>query len=335
MSRNLCSVTSSTISIQRKVHGTQALHGAPQYPPLGPFGKREKNVGKVRRNEKKGIFRIFDVGLRQPYLAQRKRVFREPPRVQLKVPPREKAMLPDQDWPSVWPAARTFHPASVPLPLRQGVIQQKKLLPPEKYANTELMKIPNFLHLTPPAINRHCEAIKKFCTPWPKELENEELLEAHFPIQEITSDYLNSSSSLRDFRARVITFQFKLSSLFLDPTSREKFERLVGDRYNADTDLVTITVDRCPYRKQNREYCEYLIKALYYESRNRADWEADIQEVDKIKFEVSEDQVNEITDKLAKVLNEGENQKTLDDYKSAVLSKLKLKNYEIPISPSN
>ena len=77
-------------------------------------------------------------------------------------------MLPDQDWPSVWPAARTFHPASVPLPLRQGVIQQKKLLPPEKYANTELMKIPNFLHLTPPAINRHCEAIKKFCTPWPK-----------------------------------------------------------------------------------------------------------------------------------------------------------------------
>ena len=77
-------------------------------------------------------------------------------------------MLPDQDWPSVWPAARTFHPASVPLPLRQGVIQQKKLLPPEKYANTELMKIPNFLHLTPPAINRHCDAIKKFCTPWPK-----------------------------------------------------------------------------------------------------------------------------------------------------------------------
>ena len=167
------------------------------------------------------------------------------------------------------------------------------------------------------------------------ELENEELLEAHFPIQEITSDYLNSSSFLRDFCAQVITFQFKLSSLFLDPTSREKFERLVGDRYNADTDLVTITVDRCPYRKQNREYCEYLIKALYYESRNRADWEADIQEVDKIKFEVSEDQVNEITDKLAKVLNEGENQKTLDDYKSAVLSKLKLKNYEIPISPSN
>ena len=77
-------------------------------------------------------------------------------------------MKPDQDWPSVWPAARTFHPASVPLPLRQGVIQQKKLLPPEKYANTELMKIPNFLHLTPPAINRHCDAIKKFCTPWPK-----------------------------------------------------------------------------------------------------------------------------------------------------------------------
>ena len=174
-----------------------------------------------------------------------------------------------------------------------------------------------------------------FCSTF-AELENEELLEAHYPLQEITSDYLNSSSSLRDFRARVITFQFKLSSLFLDPASREKFQRLVGERYDDETDLVTITVDRCPYRKQNREYCDYLIKALYYESRNRADWEAtDIQEVDKIKFEVTEDEMNEITDKLSKVLNEGENQKTLDDYKSAVLSKLKLKNYEIPLSPSN
>ena len=55
---------------------------------MGPFGKRERRAHVVRRNEQKGIFRIFDVGLRQPYLAQRKRVFREPPRVQLKAPPR-------------------------------------------------------------------------------------------------------------------------------------------------------------------------------------------------------------------------------------------------------
>ena len=34
-------------------------------------------------------------------------------------------MKPDQDWEAVWPATRTFHPASVPLPVRQGATQTK------------------------------------------------------------------------------------------------------------------------------------------------------------------------------------------------------------------
>ena len=38
---------------------------------------------------------------------------------------REKTMKPDQDWMSVWPAQRTFHPASVPLPVRQGFAHLK------------------------------------------------------------------------------------------------------------------------------------------------------------------------------------------------------------------
>jgi small subunit ribosomal protein S35 len=33
-------------------------------------------------------------------------------------------------------------------------------LAPEKYGNVELMKIPNFLHLTPPHIKKHCEVLK-------------------------------------------------------------------------------------------------------------------------------------------------------------------------------
>ena len=40
-------------------------------------------------------------------------------------PPRHTQMKPSQDWNSVWPAARTFHPAVVPLPVRQGAIQIK------------------------------------------------------------------------------------------------------------------------------------------------------------------------------------------------------------------
>ena len=81
---------------------------------------------------------------------------------------REKKMKPDQDWPSVWPGPRTFHPASVPLPVRQGFAKLRGQVVPGKYVNTELMKIPNFLHLTPPAIKRQCEALKKFCTAWPE-----------------------------------------------------------------------------------------------------------------------------------------------------------------------
>lgn len=81
----------------------------------------------------------------------------------------------DQDWGSVWPGPRSFHPATVPLPLHQGLV--KKGAPPSKFANAELMKIPNFLHLTPPIIKRQCEALKKFCTAWPKELDSDEKCE--------------------------------------------------------------------------------------------------------------------------------------------------------------
>ena len=34
-------------------------------------------------------------------------------------------------------------------------------IPPKKYANAELMKLPNFLHLTPAHIKKHCAAIKR------------------------------------------------------------------------------------------------------------------------------------------------------------------------------
>lgn len=46
-------------------------------------------------------------------------------------------------------------------------------IPPSKYANAELMKIPNFLHLTPNHVKKHCEALKRkfllgFIKPCPK-----------------------------------------------------------------------------------------------------------------------------------------------------------------------
>ena len=55
-------------------------------------------------------------------------------------------------------------------------------------------------------------------------------------------------------------------------------------------------------------------------------------EVDKLEFEATE--MNELTEKLSQVLNEGENVKTLDDYKKAALEHFKLKN-EMPLSSTN
>jgi len=83
-------------------------------------------------------------------------------------PPRWTRMTIDQDWPSVWPTAASFKSSVVPLPIRMGY--QKKWWrdpPPPKHGNLELMKIPNFLHLTPNAIQRrHCNAVslRMYCT---------------------------------------------------------------------------------------------------------------------------------------------------------------------------
>jgi small subunit ribosomal protein S35 len=71
-------------------------------------------------------------------------------------------MSEDQDWPSVWPAAASFRASVVPLAIRMGSRRKPENRPPFKtVGNLELLKIPNFLHLTPEHIRRHCEAIKR------------------------------------------------------------------------------------------------------------------------------------------------------------------------------
>nr|CAH7716720.1 unnamed protein product [Callosobruchus chinensis] len=179
----------------------------------------------------------------------------------------------DQDWGSVWPGPKTFHPASVPLPVRQGYVGKAAAAAPDKYGNAELMKIPNFLHLTPPVIKRQCEALKKFCTPWPKGLENDEKCEKHFPIEVVSSDYCHSAPTIRNPLARIVTIKLKLSSLELDERAKDKFIRLVGERYNKETDTLTIVADRCPLKKQNYDYAMYLLTASYHESWNVEPWE--------------------------------------------------------------
>ncbi|KAK8734864.1 hypothetical protein OTU49_005699, partial [Cherax quadricarinatus] len=138
-----------------------------------------------------------------------KKFVRQPARVMKShnvVPPRYKRQKVDQDWGNVWPAARTFHPASVPLPVRQGYPASGQVTP-DKWGNAELMKIPNFLHLTPPVIKRQCEALKKFCTPWPSGIETAAEQEKYFPVMVSKSTYLHSSPTLRDQKARIVTLR--------------------------------------------------------------------------------------------------------------------------------
>lgn len=122
---------------------------------------------------------------------------------------RSKKMSVKQKWGNVWPGPKTFHPSSVPLPLRQGYLepQDNKRPAPDKFVNAELMKIPNFLHLTPPVIRQQCEAIKKYCTAWPAGLETDEMCDTHFPIEFISTDYCHALPTIRNPLSRIISIR--------------------------------------------------------------------------------------------------------------------------------
>ncbi|XP_075066656.1 small ribosomal subunit protein mS35 [Mixophyes fleayi] len=198
-------------------------------------------------------------------------------------PPRTEKMLPDQDWSSVYPTAASFKPSAVPLPVRMGY-PVKRGAPPDKYGNLELLKIPNFLHLTPAAIKKHCATLREFCTEWPAALTSDELTTRHFPIVLQSVDYVFAGPSLRQPNARGVTLQVKLSSLNLDDHARKKFIKLVGSRYNAENDTLTIRTDRCPLRRQNQDYALYLLTVLYHESWKTEAWESEKEESDMEEY---------------------------------------------------
>jgi len=287
-------------------------------------GNRTYDAATILEDEKKGVFRVLQIGRpKEDRKMQRRRGGPQGP----PPPPRSASMTPDQSWGSVWPAPRTFHPATVPLPVRQGVIQTKAQVVPSKYANAELMKIPNFLHLTPPVISTHCSAISKFCTAWPKGLETEEDIDEHFPITVTTSDHLNSNSSIRDRRARIVQLRLNIDSLPLDTHARDKMIRLVGDRFNEETGEITLMADRCPYRGQNEDYCKYLLTALFHESWSVEDWE--MKEVeDKEEFEAEEEK-GEKREALQALLNHGEDEVAVLRYKEEVRKMLGLPAQEV------
>ncbi|XP_054974531.1 28S ribosomal protein S35, mitochondrial isoform X1 [Sorex araneus] len=199
------------------------------------------------------------------------------------LPPRTEKMAVDQDWPSVYPVAAPFKPSAVPLPLRMGY-PVKRGVPMAKEGNLELLKVPNFLHLTPVAIKRHCQALKEFCTEWPAALDSSEKCEQLFPVEVETADYVSSGPSIRNPRARVVTLRVKLSSLNLDDHAKKKLIRLVGERYCESTDVLTLRTDRCPLKRQNYDYAMYLLTVLYHESWKTEEWERSRSEADADEY---------------------------------------------------
>uniref|UniRef100_A0A1B0DD95 Small ribosomal subunit protein mS35 mitochondrial conserved domain-containing protein n=1 Tax=Phlebotomus papatasi TaxID=29031 RepID=A0A1B0DD95_PHLPP len=284
-------------------------------------------------------FRVLNLRNTKEQKAQRQQVKRYP------LPPSRTEQMPvGQDWGAVWPGPRTFHPAAVPLPLRQGWVPKGKA-PPSKVANTELMKIPNFLHLTPPVIKRQAEALRKFCTPWPEQLKTEEDIEKHFPVSVISSDYCHALPTIRNPLARIVSVKLNLSRLPLDGHAKDKFLRLVGDRYDPETGVLTIVTDRCPLRKQNYDYAMYLITALFHESWVKEPWEDLKMEADMEVYIWENNKSKEMAEKIVQwgqkgndkptiapsfkeaveqLINEGENDTTLTKYKDEVIKLLQL-----------
>jgi len=279
-------------------------------------------------------FQPLDIGRRKE-LVKKTRGFRT-----VEVPPsRAESQSVTQRWGDVWPAARTYHPAAVPLPLRQGYVDNPaEHTPPGKYANAELMKISNFLHLTPPAVERHCLALRNFCTKWPEGLDDEKLDRLQ-PLEVITQDFVHATPSVRHPDSRVVSIRLPLSQLQLSERQRDKLLRLVGERYCEETETLTITADRCPYRRQNYDYANYLLTVLYFESCKREPWEEERETADAELFlfrgSASEaavarlgvedgETVEKYGEAVAELHNLGEDEHTLTEYRKAAVRLLNL-----------
>ncbi|GMT09303.1 hypothetical protein PFISCL1PPCAC_600, partial [Pristionchus fissidentatus] len=254
--------------------------------------------------------------------------------------PRAEEMETDQDWSSVWPTARSFASSVVPLPVRMGTRKNPdKRAPFKKEGNLELVKIPNFLHLTPAAIQKHCDAIKQFTTAFPEPLKgNVEI--AALPLTVKYADYVHQGTNIRDNRARVTTLSLKCAALGLSAQGREKLARLAGNRYDEATDTITITTDRCYTRAQNYDYAFYLLTVLYHEANKVESWESMATAADRLKLVfdgsvceqrlekamettgLSESELKERTQKFAKVwteyVNKEETAESTRQYAAAV-----------------
>jgi len=129
------------------------------------------------------------------------------------------------------------------------------------------------------------------CTEWPHNLDLSAV-----PLRITTKNYLFAGPSLYHPGSRIVKLQVYLKDLVLDDHARKKLIELVEDRYDPETDELTIVADRCPTRKQNRDYAMYLLTVLYHESWKTEPWETEVSNED----EDSDEEEDKIPDKRPK-----------------------------------
>ncbi len=141
-----------------------------------------------------------------------------------------------------------------------------------------------------------------------------------------------------------------MSDLKLDERAENKFIKLAEHRYDKETDMLTLVADKCPYRRQNEDYANYLLTTLYHEAKNMEEWESEMTEEDYANFKwdktrskenilatlskienksaeslLESKKVDRYRNNLKKVFDEGESQENLNAYKKSVLEILDLK----------
>ncbi|KAI6646519.1 28S ribosomal protein S35, mitochondrial-like [Oopsacas minuta] len=172
----------------------------------------------------------------------------------------------DNDWSDIYPTEKPFDPYLIGLPIRAGGHRIRKELPPLAEGNVVFWEDTNFFHLTPPAIQKHCEALKPLCTEWPSDLP-------YCPIEVETVDFLLPGNERYHQDGRHVRMEIDFDSLNLSARPREKMLELLGDKYDIDKNVIKLESRRCPTKTQNKEYLYYLLKVLYYEANRTEKWE--------------------------------------------------------------
>uniref|UniRef100_A0A3Q0SH52 Mitochondrial ribosomal protein S35 n=1 Tax=Amphilophus citrinellus TaxID=61819 RepID=A0A3Q0SH52_AMPCI len=220
--------------------------------------------------------------------------------------PRTEKMPVDQDWTAVYPAAAPFRPSSVPLPVRMGY-PVKGGIPPEKKGNLELIKIPNFLHLTPAAIKKHCEALKPFCTEWPSALDTDAKCDEHFPIKVESTDYVSAGPSLRNLSARIVHLRnYDYAMYLLTVLYHESWKTEAWEAEKTVADMEEYSWEDSPSQKN----------VLDLLLRMKVAGEGDGEEVRQQLLGRRE--VQEYKDSVTRLKNEGESESGMVQYKEAV-----------------